>query len=181
MIRKVTLRSHRNKAPLGIGSSADKRHVIENNNHHVVIFREPGTGYDARWYTHGPVSRFEAMSRLIRAKREKGEPPHQIVVTADGASTFVMSLMKGDCVEMRDPVNDVTDIYRVASMSENDYAFIRHNVSMPSAKDLGLTTSQLRQLHISRGDRVRIRGNIDDLRGLDCKKVTVDPLGKAHQ
>jgi CRISPR-associated endonuclease Csn1 len=177
-IRKVTLKNRRNKEPLGIGSNGNRRHVIENNNHHVVIFQQPATGDDNRWYTHGPVSRFEAMAKLTNAKREGKGPPHQIVTTKDGSSTFIMSLMKGDCVEMRDPVNDVTDIYRVSSMSENDYAFIRHNMGMPSAKDLGLTTSQLRQLQISRGDRVRIRGNIDDLRSLDCKKVNVDPLGR---
>jgi CRISPR-associated endonuclease Csn1 len=178
-IRKVTLKSRRNKEPLGIGNDRNKRYVIENNNHHVVIFQQSDTGDRARWYTHGPVSRFEAMTRLADAKRAGTKPPHQIISAKDGSnSAFVMSLMKGDCVEMRDPVNDVLDIYRVASMSEDDYAFIRHNVSMPSAKDLGLTTSQLRQLQINRGDRVRIRANIDELRKLDCKKVNVDPLGR---
>jgi len=116
--------------------------------------------------------------RAQEAKRiapKKG--PYEIVNKKDGeGSTYVMHLMKGDAVEMLDPVNDLRDVYIFSSMSDGDYVFLRHSAVVSSAKKMGLTLSQMRSEMQKSGDRVRTR--LDRLRELECEKITLDPLGK---
>jgi len=177
-IRRVRIAIPAAKAqPLGIGD--DQPSIFTAENHHVVVFQRIDSIKGPYWYTPGPVTRLEAMKKRADSKRKKLEQPYQIVEKLDGlGSQYVMHLMKGDAVEMLDHVNDVRDIYIFASMSDGDYAFLRHSTSVPSAKAMGLSQGQMRrQLH-DRGDRVRVRMNLDKLREWDCKKVILDPLGK---
>jgi CRISPR-associated endonuclease Csn1 len=147
-------------------------------NHHLVIFEREEQDGETEWYTPGPVSRFEVMRKKDAAKRAGLKQPYTVVEKKDGpGSKYKMFLMKGDAVEMLDAKNDLRDIYILSSMSDGDYVFLRHSVSVPSPKALGLSLPQMRKKMQDTGDRVRIR--IDRLREWDCRKVVLDPLGKA--
>jgi CRISPR-associated endonuclease Csn1 len=155
--------------------------IFTSENHHVVILERVDPVKGPYWYTPGPVTRLEAMKQITEAKRKKLDQPqpYPIIEKTDGpGSKYVMHLMKGDAVEMLDTVNDVRDIYIFASMSDGDYAFLRHSTVVPSAKAMGLSQGAMRQHLQDRGDRVRIRMNLDKLREWECKKVVLDPLGQ---
>ena len=162
----------------------DQPSIFTEENHHVVIFEYVDPVKGPLWYTPGPVTRFEVVQRKAAAKREaaakgiKKQPqPYPIVLKNDGPeSNYVMHLMKGDAVEMLDFASGARDIYIFSSLSEGDYVFLRHNVSVPSAKALGLTLSQMRKKMQESGDRVRI--GLDKLRQWGCQKVKLDPLGQ---
>lgn len=177
-IRKVRIAVPGSKA-IAVRQGEDEPSIFTAKNHHVVIFQQIDPLKGPYWYTPGPVTRLEAMQKRAEAKRKKLNQPYQIVEKTDGPSSeYIMHLMKGDAVEMLDHVNDMRDIYILTSMSDGDYAFLRHSTAIPSAKAVGLSLGQMRrQLH-DRGDRVRVRMNLDKLREWDCKKVVLDPLGK---
>ena len=183
-IRKVRIAKEGSKSqPVRQGHNQPS--VFTAENHHVVIFERSDPVKGPYWYTPGPMTRLEAMKKRAEAKREAkrkklDQPqPYPIIVKTDGpGSTYIMHLMKGDAVEMLDHVNDVRDIYIFASMSDGDYAFLRHSTAVPSAKAMGLSQGQMRRQLQDRGDRVRVRMNLDKLREWECKKVVLDPLGK---
>jgi CRISPR-associated endonuclease Csn1 len=146
--------------------------VFAEGNHHVVVFATQDPKKGLIWYTPGPVTRWEAIRR-----KSKG---FDVIRTSDGpAANFVFCLMAGDMVEMLDKVTGRRELYVLASLSDRDYAFLRHNKSVPSAKGMGLTLGQLRRKMQDAGDRLRI-SNLDELRVRNCRKVEVDPLGRVH-
>lgn len=181
-IRKVRIAKEGAKAqPLRQGDNQPS--IFTSENHHVVIFNYIDPVKGPIWYTPGPVTRFEVMQRRAAAKREavakgiKDPQPYPIVLRSDGPeSNCVMYLMKGDAVEMLDCATGARDIYVFTSLSQGDYVFLRHNVSVPSARALGLTLSQMRKKMQDSGDRVRI--GLDKLRQWGCQKVKLDPLGQ---
>ncbi|HEY1902579.1 MAG TPA: type II CRISPR RNA-guided endonuclease Cas9 [Terracidiphilus sp.] len=145
-------------------------------NHHFVILEHTNDDEEAEWYTPGAVSRFEVMRKRDAARRAGMKQPYSIVEKSDGPkSRYVMHLMKGDAVEMLNKITDTRDIYICTSFSDGDYAFLRHNVSVPSPKSLNLTLSQLRKKMNDNGDRVRI--SLEKMRQWGCRKVELDHLG----
>jgi hypothetical protein len=162
---------------VAVRDGAGQPSVFTEGNHHVSVFEFIDSKKGPVWYTPGPVPRLDAMRR----KSLKNKVPNtEVVRTSDGkSSSFVLHLMQGDTVEMLDMVKGRRDLYIVASLSEGDYAFLRHTKTVPSAKTLGITLGQLRKKMQDSGDRLRIR-NIDELRVRDCRKVEVDPSGRVH-
>lgn len=155
-------------------------------NHHFVLRKRLNKKGDEEWYMLPPVTRLEAMRRKDQAKRRE-ENTFRLVDDSDGPEhSFVMYLMKGDAVEMDDPVHGGRDIYILKKMSYSrsnnvyDVTFQRHNFSMPTAKALGIKDKDLQEIMRKNRDRVRVT-TIDYLRQWNCRKVFLSPLGKVTE
>lgn len=177
---KVFIRKVRKAYPASSVEILDRRQgqpsVKTGENHHFVVFERMNDNGEPEWYSPGPVTRRDAMRRKDAAKRA-GIKPYPIIETNDGpGSRYVMHLMKGDAVVMRDN-EDRVELYILASASEGDYVFLRHSAVVPSPRSVGLTLSEVRKQMQDRGDRVRIT-NPSVLRQRDCRKVSLDPLGR---
>jgi CRISPR-associated endonuclease Csn1 len=185
-IRKVRLREKLTVKKIGQAAYAldkpqetdwTKRHVSLANNHHVAIFeRRNERDEPEEWYSE-PVSLFEAMSRKGgNLKKHPGQPKSvqmrkRIVidrqVEAGGEWTFTFSLMCGDVVRLEGVDQkrglDVTGYWVVKTLeSAGSIGLQRINDARPFSEN-------------------RWRPSANALRELNCKKVSIDILGREHK
>ena len=149
-----------------IASNERQRFVSVTNSHHTAIFALVEKDYEVEWEGI-PVSLYEAMER----KRKK-----QVVINRnhpDGRPwQFKFSLMGGDTVELHRNCSHkdgrcIPEIYRIRTIAGNG------QLSMVRITDARLI-KQIKEAKEWWSPRA------DALRKLDCRKVTVDTLGRVH-
>ncbi len=166
--RKIPIKKARVKksaSPMTVGQGPRERHVAPGSNHHVEIFEVKDKKGKPKWEGE-VVSRFEAMRR----KKEK-EP---IVKRDHGPDKkFLFSLALGEVIEI-DEEEGKRGMYVIRGVStvkpkDKPYphlSFVRINDArlkkdIIAAKDWGTSL-------------------LDPLRKLNCRKVSVDPLGRVR-
>jgi CRISPR-associated endonuclease Csn1 len=158
-IKRVRIRKV--MTPTAIASGQRQRHVALGNNHHAVIFAKLDEhGRELRWESVDPVSIYEAMER----KRKK-LPIIQRAYPEFAEYQFKFSLMNGDILEILD--EGVPQLFRVRSIESNGVFFLLSIHDARLIKEIAAT-----------GDRWR--PSADALRKLNCRKVTIDTLGRVR-
>jgi CRISPR-associated endonuclease Csn1 len=147
-----------------IGSAGRQRHVMTGSNHHVEIFarmdRKGGIIWDGV-----VVTLFEAMRR-IRA----GEP---VICRDHGPDcTFLFSLCQGDLIEIDGKNGRELLVVRIITTSN------QKGRSYPSLSFAGHRDARLKKEIIENG--AWLRSLLDPLRKLNCRKVSVTPLGEVR-
>jgi CRISPR-associated endonuclease Csn1 len=164
-IRRVRIRTYTRAQEVG------GRYVVSGSNHHIPLFETTAKRGRQKgklvWDSPGVVTRLEAMRR----KRCR-EPIVQRTLPPGEEGKFLFSLMGGDMVEMKHPERDQRELFVVRKISEAasgaiELAFARH------------TDARLKDDIIRAGEWVRI-SRLDELRGLACRKVLVDVLGRVR-
>jgi len=146
--------------PTAIGSGPRERHVSLANNHHAALFAKVDEhGREVRWDSIS-VSLYEAMER-----RRNGHPVIQRSYSELGDYQFKFSLMNGDIVEISK--DGAPEFYRLRSIESDGRFFLVPIRDARLIKEMAAT-----------GDRWR--RSADALRKLNCRKVSVDALGKVH-
>jgi len=163
-IKRVRIRKP--MSPVTLGKATRERQVQPGSNHHVEIFSIAETpGKPERWVA-------AVVSLLEASERQRMKLPVVNHRHPDGDDyQFMFSLMNGDVVEMDDPRINGRNLFVVRGISEDAINFVRHNEARRK-EDLSKTSDRS-------GDFVRAR-NVERLREWNCRKVTVDPVGRVH-
>ncbi len=155
-IKRVRIRKVMTPTP--IASGPRERHVALADNHHAAIFAKLDKyGKEVKW-EGVPVSLYEAMER----KRKK-LPVVQRNYPESAEYQFKFSLMKGDIVEIDE--DGAAQLYRVRGIGDQFYFVSIRDARLK--KDIEATRDQKRPY-------------ADGLRKLNCRKVSVDTLGRVH-
>lgn len=155
-IKRVRIRKV--MTPTCIASGPRERQVALANNHHASIFAKfDKHGKEVKWESIS-VSLYEAMER----KRKK-LPVVQRTYSESSKYQFRFSLMKGDIVETYE--DGAAQLYRVRGIGDQFYFVSINDARL--RKDIEATHDQKRPY-------------ADGLRNLNCRKVSVDALGRVH-
>jgi CRISPR-associated endonuclease Csn1 len=151
-------------SPQQIGTGAAARYVMSKDNHHLAIYRLPPGKKGAERWTGEAVSLLDAVAR-----KRQGKPV--IAPVNDSDAPLVMSLYKGDVVEMTVPKSQSAerDLFVVRGFSSEgntpDIQAVRHNLA-----------SEKKEL-TRRGDWIRFR-SWGELQKLDPRVVRLNALGR---
>lgn len=159
-----SVRVRKAMSPTKIGHGARERFVQPANNHHVEIFAKvDGRGKEVRWEGM-PVSLLEAKERNRRKM-----PVIQKKLDGQDDHVFKFSLMGGDIIELSGKEGEVdrTGLWRVRTISSNEQIAVVKVGDARIIKEMRPTLDFWRPMP-------------NALRKLNCRKVTVDLLGRVH-
>ncbi len=166
--RKIPIKKARIKksaSPMTVGAGPRERHVSPGSNHHVEIFEVKDKKGKVKWDGE-VVSRFEAMKR----KKEK-----QPIVKRDHGpdKKFIFSLALGEVIKI-DEENGKRGLYVIRSVFSN----INKDKKSPRLAFVKINDARLKKDIKQAGDWKT--SFLEPLRKLNCRKVSVDPLGRVR-
>jgi len=166
--RKIPIKKARIKksaSPMTVGAGPRERHVSPGSNHHVEIFEVKDKKGKVKWDGE-VVSRFEAM------RRKKDKEP--IVKKDHGPDKkFIFSLALGEVIEI-DEENGKRGLYVIRGVTPAKIS----NKLMPRLSFAKINDARLKKEIIAAKEWST--SLLDPLRKLNCRKVTVDPLGRVR-
>ena len=155
-IKKTRIR--RSESTFRVGSGPRERHVVSEVNHHIEVYETTDRDGNARW-TREVVSQYEALRRLSTG---------EVVVRRKAVSggRFVFSLACGETIELDDEARK-RGLYVVRSVSKDPRVVYVH-------------ANDARKVDVMRKSDAWYRHSVEQLRKLNCRKVTVTPLGEVR-
>ncbi len=156
-IHRVRIRE--NVSPFTVGEGERQRHVLSKANHHMEILEVQDKKGNSKW-DYVVVTLYEAMRRL-----RQGKP----IVQRDHAEgkRFVFSLAPGETIQIEEQQPAKCGLYVVRSIWKGVVEFV--------------TVNDARKMTDIRKARAVYWRAPDVLRKLNCRKVTITPLGEVRR